>query len=119
ERVLADTEEARVKMTEVQGGTLGVVRVGVIPTVAAHFLPSVLQDFKARFPKVTVLLREASRTPQLISLLEAGEIDLSFGLDQVKTGGTKSIKLLTEELCLAVSTQHPLSARTSLPIGSL
>jgi LysR family transcriptional regulator, hydrogen peroxide-inducible genes activator len=58
EKVIADVEEARIKMEEVKGGALGVIRIGVIPTVAAHFLPAVIGEFKARFPKVTVLLRK-------------------------------------------------------------
>src|SRR5271169_1606006 len=36
EKILADTTEARLRMSEVHGGTLGVVRIGVIPTIAAH-----------------------------------------------------------------------------------
>ena len=119
ERVLASTEEARVKMAEVHGGTLGLVRVGVIPTVAAHFLPLVLKEFKARFPKVSVHLREEGRTPLLSALLESNEIDLSIGLEQRRGTGLKSTRLLVEELCLAVSTRHPLSNLTSVPMTRL
>jgi LysR family hydrogen peroxide-inducible transcriptional activator len=119
DRVLASTEEARVKMAEVHGGTLGLVRVGIIPTVAAHFLPRVLKEFKQRFPQVTVLLREESRTPLLIALLESHEIDLSVGLEQPTANGIKSTKLLVEELCVAVSSQHPLSSLTSVPMTRL
>jgi DNA-binding transcriptional LysR family regulator len=119
EGVLASTEEARVKMAEVHGGTLGLVRVGIIPTVAAYFLPTVLKEFKARYPKVTVLLREESRTPLLVDLLESNEIDLSVGLERRTSSGLKSTKLLVEELCLAVSTQHPLSSLPSVPITRL
>src|SRR5579871_5969651 len=45
ERVLDDTREARLKMAEVHGGAIGLVRIGIIPTVAAHFLPAVLKEF--------------------------------------------------------------------------
>jgi LysR family hydrogen peroxide-inducible transcriptional activator len=119
ERVLADTEEARLKMAEVHGGTLGLVRIGVIPTVAAHFLPAVLKEFRSRFPKVTVLLREEGRTPLLTTLLEAGEIDLSIGLEQVKSAGLKPMKLFTEEFCLAVSSDHPVSSLGGIAITKL
>ncbi len=119
ERVLADTEEARLKMAEVHGGTLGLVRIGVIPTVAAHFLPAVLKEFRSRFPKVTVLLREEGRTPLVTSLLESGEVDLAIGLEQVKSAGLKTMRLFTEEFCLAVSSEHPLSAVSSIAIHKL
>jgi DNA-binding transcriptional LysR family regulator len=117
EKVLSDVEEAQVKMAEVKGGDLGLIRVGVIPTVAAHFLPSVIAEFKARFPKVTVLLREEGRTPQLVTLLNNNEIDISLGLELVKPNGLRSLKLLTEEICIGVSAQHPFASHASLPLN--
>jgi len=100
----------------VRGGSLGVVRVGVIPTIAAHFLPSVLQEFRSQFPKVTVLLREESTTPLLTALLHSGEIDLSIALRPLRSAGLKYETLFTEEFCLAVSLDHPLSKYRSVPL---
>jgi DNA-binding transcriptional LysR family regulator len=119
EKILADTVEARVRMAEVHGGTLGVVRVGVIPTIAAHFLPAVLKEFKSHFSNVTVLLREESTTPRLTELLQSGEIDLSIALRPLRSSGLKPRTLFTEEFCLAVSSQHPLSEQASVPIARL
>jgi len=119
DRVLGGVEEAGIKMAEVHGGTLGLVRIGTIPTVAAHFLPAVLRDFKAQFPNVTVLLREESRTPLLVALLENHEIDVSIGLEPRPPAGLKFTKLLAEEFCLAVSTQHPLSSLSSVSMSRL
>jgi DNA-binding transcriptional LysR family regulator len=119
DRILADNEEARVKMEEVQGGTLGLVRIGVIPTVAAHFLPAVFKDFKSRFPKVTVMLQEEGRTTLISALLRSNQIDLGIALEPPKSAGMKSVKLFTEELCLTVSLEHRLSKRTSVSIEQL
>jgi DNA-binding transcriptional LysR family regulator len=119
DRVLTSTQEARVVMSEVHAGALGQVRVGVIPTVAAHFLPAVLKEFKTRFPRVTVLLREEGRTPLLTALLDSNEIDLSLALEQRTSSNLKSTRLMVEEICVAVSTQHPLSALTSVPMTRL
>jgi DNA-binding transcriptional LysR family regulator len=119
EKILAETAEARVRMTEVHGGTLGVVRIGVVPTIAAHFLPAVFKEFKSRFPKVKVLLREESTTPMLTALLLSREIDLSIALRPQRSAGLKPHTLFTEEFCVAVSTQHRLSGRTSISMGRL
>ncbi|HMD47653.1 MAG TPA: LysR substrate-binding domain-containing protein [Bryobacteraceae bacterium] len=119
EKILADTAEARVRMAEVHGGTLGVVRIGVIPTIAAHFLPAVFKEFKSRFPQVTVLLREESTTPLLTSLLQSGEVDLCIALRPLTSTGLKPRTLFTEEFCLAVSLQHALSAQSIVPIARL
>jgi len=119
ERVLADTEEARLKMAEVHDGTVGLVRIGIIPTVAAHFLPAVLKSFRTHHPAVNILLREEGRTPLLTALLESNEIDLSVGLEQVKSNGLKSTRLITEEFCLGVSLDHPLAAQASVSLSKL
>ena len=119
EKILSDTAEARLRMSEVHGGSLGVVRIGVIPTIAAHFLPEVFREFQSRFPQVTVLLREESTTPMLTTLLHSGEVDLSIALRPLRSTGLKPRTLFTEEFCLAVSLQHSLASLPSVPIGRL
>ena len=121
EKLLSDTieEAGDCGWRKVRGGTLGVVRVGVIPTIAAHFLPSVLQDFRLHFPKVTVLLREETTTPQLTALLHSSEIDLSIALRPLRSAGLKYETLFGEEFCLAVSLEHPLSTERSVSLARL
>ena len=119
EKILTDTAEARLRMTEVHGGSIGVVRIGVIPTIAAHFLPAVFKEFESRFPQVTVLLREESTTPLLTALLHGGEADLSIALRPLPSDDLKPRILFTEEFCVAVSLQHPLSGQASVPLSRL
>jgi LysR family transcriptional regulator, hydrogen peroxide-inducible genes activator len=119
DKILADVNEARLRMAEVRGGNVGAVRIGVIPTIAAHFLPAVFKEFRVHFPQVTVLLREESTTPLLTALLQSGEIDLSIALRPLRSAGLKPRILFTEEFCLAVSLDHPLHAQASVPIARL
>jgi DNA-binding transcriptional LysR family regulator len=119
EKILADVTEARVRMTEVHGGSAGVVRIGVIPTIAAHFLPAVFKEYKAHFPQVTVLLREESTTPLLTGLLQSGEIDLSIALRPLRSAGLRPHTLFTEEFCLAVSAEHSLHTQKAVPLAKL
>jgi len=119
EKILADVTEARVRMTEVHGGSAGVVRIGVIPTIAAHFLPAVFKEYKAQFPQVTVLLREESTTPLLTGLLQSGEIDLSIALRPLQSAGLRPRTLFTEEFCLAVSAEHPLHSQKAVSLAKL
>jgi DNA-binding transcriptional LysR family regulator len=119
EKILEETAEARLRMSEVRGGTLGVVRVGVNPTVAAHFLPAVLKEFRVGFPGVRVVLREESVTPALATLLHSGEIDMSIALRTPRSAGLRDRTLFTEEFCLAVSLQHALSSQSKVSLGRL
>jgi DNA-binding transcriptional LysR family regulator len=119
QRILTEVKDSRTKMLEVKGGELGVVRVGVLPTVAAYFLPAVLSSFKAKFPEVTVILREESRTALLTPLIRNNEIDLAFALSSGPSQDIRSHDLLTENLSLAVGRKHPLASRGALALAEL
>jgi DNA-binding transcriptional LysR family regulator len=119
ERILTDVREAKTKMQEVKDGSVGVVRVGLLPTVAAHFLPPVLRTFKSRHPDITVILREESRTSVLVPLVQSGELDLIIALTPIPSAGLKSHPLLTEELCVAVSRKHPLANKPTVSLSRL
>lgn len=119
ERILADVQESRTKMLEAKGGSIGVVRIGVLPTVAAYFLPSVLSAFKARFPEVTIILREESRTALLTPLIRNSEIDVAFALSAAPSTEIRSNELLTENLSVAVGRKHPLARKASVTLSEL
>jgi LysR family hydrogen peroxide-inducible transcriptional activator len=119
ERILSEMQQSRAKMLDVKGGMAGVVRVGVLPTVAAHFLPPVLGAFRAKFPGVVVVLREENRTANLVPLVQHSEIDLCIALLPLQSAGLKSCELLREDLCLAVSRDHPLSQETRVSMAQL
>ena len=61
----------------VKGGDL--LRIGASPIVLMHHLPAVEQAVRKTFPKLHLLLREASQ-PQLLQMLDRGEIDLAITL---------------------------------------
>lgn len=119
ERIFADVQESRTKMLEVKGGSLGVVRIGVLPTVAAYFLPAVLAAFKAQFPEVTIVLREESRTGLLIPLIQNSEIDLAIALSATPSADLRSHVLLTETLSVAVGRKHPLARKSRVALPDL
>jgi LysR family transcriptional regulator, hydrogen peroxide-inducible genes activator len=52
-------------------------------------------------------------------LLNNHEIDISLGLELVKPKGLRSVKLLTEEICIGVSAQHLFAEYPSLPLSRL
>jgi DNA-binding transcriptional LysR family regulator len=119
ERILADVHESRTRMLEAKGGSVGVVRIGVLPTVAAHFLPAVLRVFKEQFPDVIVSLREESRTAIMLPLIRNSEIDIAIGLRAGPSDGLRSHDLLTENLSLAVSRRHPLARKSAVALREL
>ena len=75
--------------------------------------------FKERCPGVTIILREESRTDQLVPLVQNGEIDLSIARRPLPSAELKSRVVLTEELCLAVSVKHSLARNRTVSLSQL
>ncbi|MFN7938504.1 MAG: LysR family transcriptional regulator [Bryobacteraceae bacterium] len=119
ERVLAEAREATSRMTAVRSGKRGLIRIGVLPTVAAHFLPHILQRFRATHPETVVLLREEGQTPHLHPLLESNEIELALCRGPFRIESLKAIPLLTEEYCLGVSRNHWLYGKEKVSVSEL
>ena len=82
---------------EPMGGTL---RLGVIPTIAPFLLPRVLPELRSRYPKLKLLLRE-DLTANLLSRLEAAELDFALIALPYDTRGLLERPLFDDELWLA------------------
>ena len=107
--VLQRLEEARLEVQELTGLRRGTLAVGATPSVGTHLLPRALAAFSRRHPGITLAFREAgSRT--LLSLLEAGELDMAVVIQPIRHPALETQPLVEEELLLAVPRQHPLAS---------
>lgn len=77
----------------------GVVRLGVIPTIAPFLLPSVLPAMRAQCPKLQFALRE-DLTGNLLTRLESGQLDMALIALPYDTGNLLVRELFSEELWL-------------------
>jgi DNA-binding transcriptional LysR family regulator len=119
ERILAESKNALIMMDEVRGGISGRIRVAVVPTVAAHFLPGVLNRFGAAFPNVELVIHEERLNQDVITALLTTDIDIAFAIAGPRVSGVKSWPLLTEEFCIGVARTHPLAAHTEVEAEAL
>jgi LysR family hydrogen peroxide-inducible transcriptional activator len=110
ERILSESKLALVKMEEVRGGVSGRIRIAVVPTVAAHFLPQVLSKFGSHFPNVELTIHEEKLSQDVITELVQGDIDLAFTVVATHLSGLKSWTLLKEEFCVGVAQTHALAS---------
>lgn len=90
------------------GGAGGRLRVGVLPTVAARFLPQVAVKFQAARPEV-VLAVETGPHHHLLRLLREGSIDLMVGRMPVagEMADLSFDHLYEEEIALIARAGHP------------
>jgi len=114
ERVLAAARDL-VDSARHFGRTLsGRLKLGIIPTLAPYVLPKVLPALQARYPDLTVELRE-TQTRILIEELTGGDLDLVMLALPVNEAEIETKPLFDDRFLLAVPAGDPLpeTARVS------
>ena len=101
-------------------GAAGSLRVGIYQSVGTRILPTLMREFAAAWPQVEVRLTESASDGDLLSLVERGELDLSFTVYPLPQGPFEAIELLRDPYLLLVSVNSVLSrARTPLRLEQL
>ncbi|MDH3287044.1 MAG: hydrogen peroxide-inducible genes activator [Betaproteobacteria bacterium] len=95
--ILAATQD----LVEIAAGSrapmTGLLRLGVIPTIAPFLLPPCLPRLRERYPELHLALRE-DLTANLLSRLEDGQLDLALIALPYETGNLIVEPLLDDEL---------------------
>nr|WP_325250010.1 pca operon transcription factor PcaQ [Amylibacter sp.] len=92
-----------------------VLKIGTLPSVAAHVLPLAVERFRAASPKTTLHIDEGSHG-YLTDRLRSGELDLVVGrLGDAKTmTGLSFTALYSEKVVAVVAPNHPKCDATRL-----
>lgn len=114
-RLLAEADDI-LRLTRSRSGPLeGALNLGLIPTLAPYYLPSVLVTLKAAYPKLQLIVQEdvtAALTTRLDEqLLDAALVALPAPVDR---GSHIEVPLFDEPFFIACPPDHPLAARESV-----
>ncbi len=116
--ILGHIQEARTSIRDLLGVEGGRVTLGVIPTIAPFFLPTLLKEFAAKYSHVEVkILEESSAT--LLKWLNEGTIDLAIMPLPVEGKRVSTSELLREKLFAVVCADHPLQNEKRLSLKQL
>lgn len=118
ERVLAGMDLAVEAARRAGRGESGELRVAFAATVMFLALPAIIRDFRLRFPRVHLDLREMPTGPQLTGL-QTGEIDLGFVREPQPDPSLEIVTVMEEPLRIAVNRSHPLASRATLSVRDL
>jgi len=111
ERVLAATRDL-VDFARHRSRILsGRLKLGIIPTLAPYVLPKLLPDLQARYPDLTVELRE-TQTKILTEELAAGELDAIMLALPLADAEIETVRLFDDAFLLAVPAGDPLPRST-------
>ena len=95
----------------------GLLRLGVIPTIAPFLLPTLLPMTRERFPQLKLALRE-DLTAGLLAALHAGELDLALLALPYETGDLLMREMFRDELWLVGPSDDPLLKTAGVRISA-
>ncbi|MEU6708258.1 hydrogen peroxide-inducible genes activator [Streptomyces wuyuanensis] len=96
----------------------GVLRLGVIPTVAPYLLPSVLRLVHERYPDLDLQVHE-EQTSSLLEGLAGGRLDLLLLAVPLGVPGVTELPLFDEDFVLVTYDDHWLGGRQDIPREAL
>jgi DNA-binding transcriptional LysR family regulator len=119
DRVFALIEDAMRRVKETRTSDAGTVTIACGDTVALYLLPPVLSEFRARFPKADVAVRNHG-SRDVMALLLSGGADLGVATAPAHLDpALESAPLLEERMCLALPPRHPRAAKGPATLADL
>lgn len=108
DRIIAEYNEMDNEVRKLTGDVLGPLVLGASTTIGEYVVPSLIGDYQAKYPDVSVRLRVAN-TVGVIHMVENNEIDIG-----IVEGPVNNKNLVTEvcwhdELVVVTPTGHPIT----------
>ncbi|MGN7355771.1 LysR family transcriptional regulator [Paenibacillus sp. SAF-054] len=117
--ILKDLDKAVLEVHEFLDPEQGEIRIGFPHSLGIHLIPSVVAEFKRRYPNVKFRFKQGM-FPSLIRDVISAEVDLAFiSPFPEKHEQVEGEIMLTEELFAILPPNHPLAGEESITLNQL
>ncbi|ELY5889620.1 LysR family transcriptional regulator [Cronobacter sakazakii] len=106
EAVLADIQQASQERT-------GLVAVATVPSGAYYFMPDIIRQFQARYPRVRIKLIDSS-VGNVIDAVSSGQADFGICFGRNLPPHIEFVPLVEDVYVAACRRDHPLAKKTQL-----
>lgn len=96
----------------------GTISLAFLPSLGISFVPDILSSYRGKYPNVKFLLHQASNE-EILKQVKSGGVDLALLMVLQEDQEVFWQPLLTEELYLIVSVNHPLAAYDELDLSMI
>ncbi len=117
ERLVYQYHAVQEKTKEIKGLETGVVRMGTIASISAHWLPGLLKEFQLQYPGVQFVIHQGDYTT-IQDWVRTGAIDFGFvNPDAVR--GLETLVLKEGAMLAVLPEHHPLAKLDVVPLRAL
>ncbi|MFC7686333.1 LysR substrate-binding domain-containing protein [Ureibacillus sp. GCM10028918] len=105
------------KHNEMMGLQSGLIRIGTFSSVACHWLPNLIKDFKSKYPSVSFNIYQGEYTV-ISNWIKEGFVDFGF-VNPDAVSKLTSIPLKEDEILAIVSKSHRLASKNTVSLLEL
>jgi DNA-binding transcriptional LysR family regulator len=109
---------------QIDRGEVGRLRVGIVGSAMWGPIPSLLEEFQSKYPRVTWTIHEFGPTVQY-EALRAKQIDVGFWReprlndDDLKNDNLRQELCFRENVCVALNEHHPLAKQDAIELTDI
>ena len=116
ERASQELEQAQREIDDLASGEEGFIELTI--HAGTQLLPDLLSTFRHQYPRIRFRVSQRN-APEAFEQLERGEVDLCITCPPPQRPGIISVPLVTEEVVLAVPSDHRLAQRERIPLSEV
>ena len=117
ERCVGSVEDGKQHLKDLQEGTKGHLRLGVLPRVSVYTLPTLLEEFALAHPRILVSVM-TGHSKDVLDMVLSEEVQIGL-VRSVDHPDVDNIPLYEEELILVVNPQHRFAHREDVVLSDL
>lgn len=118
QRVCAAGDNLAAHVASLKGTLSGLIRIGTISSIAAHWLPRIIRAFQADFPGIDYELLTGGYG-DVENWLREGRVDCGFTRRPSDASGFEAVPLGEDPLMAVLPLRHPLAQRRTVPLAAL
>ncbi len=113
QRLIGDWQEAFEDLGKLFSKQRGKVTLAALPTLAAGFLPTVLAQFRARYPNIAISVNDVLAS-EIDELVREGRADIGLSVEPSDTTSFNFEPLLEDQFIAVFPDGHPLVSQTTV-----
>lgn len=117
ERTIYQYRASQEKAKEIRGLETGVIRMGALASIAAYWLPGLLKEFQAQYPRVEFVIHQGDYT-SIQEGIKTGALDFGF-VSPAAVRGLETIPLKEGAMLAILPEEHPLAQEAVVPLAAL
>ncbi|WP_158861505.1 hydrogen peroxide-inducible genes activator [Lunatibacter salilacus] len=117
-RVVMESKGIFETIAQLKGDVGGILKLGIIPTLAPYLLPLFIKSFIGKYPNVRLHVQEMV-TEDIVKKLKNDELDLGIVVTPLNEAGIEEKPIFYEKFYAYLSKNHPLLKKESVKIADI